>query len=69
MNYTENSETNSGQQGSTVKLAWRLDEIAQSTGLSVPFLRKEIYAGNLKSNKLGRCVIVLDSDLQEYLRA
>ena len=51
------------------RLAWRLEEIAESTGLSIPFLRKEIRNLNLRAKKRGRCVIVMDSDLKAYLDA
>jgi excisionase family DNA binding protein len=51
------------------RLSWRLDEASRATGLSVNFLRKEIEAGELRSIKRGRCVILLDSDLKEYLSA
>jgi len=49
------------------KLSWRLCEISGATGLSLPFLRKEQYAGNLKTRKIGGAVIVLDADLKRYL--
>jgi hypothetical protein len=49
------------------RLAWRLDEVSGATGLSIPFLRKEIRNLRLKARKRGRCVIVMDSDLQSYL--
>jgi excisionase family DNA binding protein len=34
---------------------------------SVPFVRNEIRDGNLKAKKIGRKVVILDSDLQTYL--
>lgn len=49
------------------RLAWRIEEIAKETGLSTQFLRKEIKRNNLKAKKRGRCVLVLNSDLQKYL--
>lgn len=51
------------------RLAWRLDEIAKETGLSVQFLRKEIRNKNLKATRLGRCVLVTSRDLNSYLHA
>jgi excisionase family DNA binding protein len=36
---------------------------------SVPFVRNEIAAGNLRAKKLGRKVVVTDSALNEYLES
>lgn len=55
-------------QSVTQKLAWPLQEIAKQTGLSVPFLRKEIRNGNLKCRKFGARVLVLDQELHRYLK-
>lgn len=52
---------------SITRLAWRIEEIARETGLSIQFLRKEIRNENLKAKKKGRCVLVLDADLRQYL--
>ena len=52
----------------TPRLAWRLAELAQATGLSLPFLRKEARAGNLPVVRRGTAVIVLDEDVRRYLR-
>ena len=49
------------------RLAWRLSELAQASGLSVPFLRKEAREGNLKTRKIGGAVIVLAEDARAYL--
>lgn len=49
------------------KLAWTLQEIAEEISVSVEFLRLEIKRGKLKAKKLGRCVRVLNADLQAYL--
>lgn len=49
------------------RLSWRLNELSEATGLSVPFLRNEARAGNLKTRKLGGAVIVLDDDVRRYL--
>ena len=50
------------------RLAWPLTEIAKQTGLSVSFLRKEIRNGRLKCRKFGARVLVLNDDLELYLR-
>jgi hypothetical protein len=50
------------------RIAWRLKEVSKLTGLSENFLRKEICARKLHTQKLGRCVVILDSDLHNYLR-
>lgn len=49
------------------KLAYRLSELAQASGLSVPFLRKEARAGRLKIRKVGGAVIVKACDVDEFL--
>jgi excisionase family DNA binding protein len=49
------------------KLAWTLQEIAEEISVSVEFLRLEVKRGNLKVKKFGRCVRVLNADLQAYL--
>jgi hypothetical protein len=50
------------------RLAWRLNELAKASGLSVPFLRKEAYCGRLKTRKVGNAVIVLDEDARSFLK-
>jgi hypothetical protein len=37
----------------TLRLSWRLDQLAKATGLSIPFLRKEARFGRLKTLKKG----------------
>lgn len=49
------------------RLSWRLNELAKASGLSVPFLRKEMSAGRLKVRKVGAAVIVLDEDARAFL--
>lgn len=49
------------------KLAYSLQEIAELTGLSLPYLR--MRAGNeLKITRFGKVVRVLDEDLNEFLK-
>ena len=50
------------------KLAYSVDEAAAQTSLSKSHLRNEIRAGNLKVRKIGRRILVLNEDLQAYLR-
>jgi len=50
------------------RLAYGLDEIANRTGLSTAFLRKEARAGNLKTKKFGARRLVLNEDLEAYLK-
>jgi len=50
------------------RLAYGLDEVAQQTGLSTAFLRKEARAGNLKTKKFGARRLVLNEDLEAYLK-
>jgi excisionase family DNA binding protein len=52
----------------STKVAWSVLEISQATGLSAPFLRREIKRGALPSKRFGRRVLILDSALQTYLK-
>ncbi len=50
------------------KLAYSVEEISAQTTLSKAFVRNEIAAGHLKAQRFGRRVLVLNEDLQNYLR-
>lgn len=50
------------------KMAYSVNEISELTSLSKSFLRNEIRAGNLKVRKISRRVLVLNEDLQAYLK-
>ncbi len=52
----------------TQRFSYGLDEIAVMTGLSTAFLRKLARAGTLKTKKFGARRLVLDADLQEFLK-
>lgn len=49
------------------KLAWAIDEAAQSTGVSKAYLRKIIAAGELRTTRAGRRVLIRDCDLRAWL--
>ncbi|MDQ3820381.1 MAG: helix-turn-helix domain-containing protein [Acidobacteriota bacterium] len=49
------------------KVAWSVLEVSQATGLSAPFLRREIKRGTLPTKRFGRRILILDSDLKTYL--
>lgn len=49
------------------KLAWALGEAAESTGLSKAYFRKIIAAGEIRTTRAGRRVLILDSDLRAWL--
>ena len=49
------------------RVAWSLNEIAKSTGLSIGFLRNEVRSTRLPAKKFGRRVLVLEEDLRRYL--
>ncbi len=49
------------------KFAWSIAEISEATGLSVGFLRNEVRRGALPIKKFGRRVLVLATDLNDYL--
>jgi len=50
------------------RFSYGLAEISSLTGLSTAFLRKEARAGNLKTKKFGTRRMVLNEDLQTYLK-
>ncbi len=50
------------------RFSYGLDEIADRTGLSTAFLRKLARAGTLKTRKFGARRMVLEADLQEFLK-
>lgn len=47
--------------------AWGLPEIAESLGVSVGLLRKQIDEGKLRSIRLGKRVLVSEEELQKYI--
>ncbi len=49
------------------KLGWTLYELAQTLGVSVPFLRLEVKRGKLHAARLGRRVVLLDAEVCRYL--
>lgn len=56
---------NSEQETRVEKLAWSIEEAAESTGLSKGYFRKIIAAGELRVSRAGRRVLILD--LREWL--
>lgn len=44
-------------------------EVASATGLSVPFVRKELSAGHITGKKFGRRILILKEELTRYLEA
>ena len=51
----------------TQRLAWGLAEIAESTGLSLGFIRNEVRRKALPVKRFGRRLLVLEKDLKDYL--
>lgn len=49
------------------KVAWSVQEVSKATGLSTPFLRREIKRGALPAQRFGRRVLIRDRVLQTYL--
>ncbi len=49
------------------RMAWSLPELAALTGLSVGFLRKEARRGALRTRRIGRRLLVLESDRRAFL--
>lgn len=50
------------------KLSWRLKELPPATGLSMAFWRKAVLHRKVRARKVGGAVVILDSDLQEFLK-
>ena len=50
------------------RFSYGLDEISAMTGLSTAFLRKLARAGTLKTKKFGARRLVLEADLQAFLK-
>jgi len=50
------------------KVGWSLAEISEAVGLSLGFLRGEVRSGRLPVRHFGRRVVVLNQDLQRYLK-
>ncbi len=50
------------------KLAYSVEEISLMTSLSKAYLRNEIRAKTLKAKSVGRRVLILDADLQNWLQ-
>lgn len=53
----------------TLKKAHSVAEVAEQISGSVSFVRKQIRLGKLKARLLGSRVMILDSDLNEYLNS
>lgn len=49
------------------RLARSIPEIAEATGLSIPFLRRKASEGDLRVRRIGRRVLVLEEDLRKFL--
>ena len=54
---------------STIRLCWSISEAAQAIGLSESLLRLEISLGKLLATKIGKRLLIRDSDLRAYLDA
>ncbi len=50
------------------KMAYSVEDVAVQTTLSKAFIRNEIRSGNLKCRRVGRRVLILNDDLQNYLK-
>ena len=57
-----------GTMQANTKIAWRLHEIADATGVTTAFLRKQKSLGRLKTRKIDGVVLVLSEDLQNWLQ-
>ena len=53
--------------GNVNKMAHSVEEVSELTSLSKDFLRKEIREKKLKAKLVGRRVLILNADLQNWL--
>ncbi len=51
----------------SIKMTWSVLEVSAATGLSAPFIRREIKRGALPAQRFGRRVLIRDVALQTYL--
>lgn len=52
---------------SVTRKAWSPVEVAQSTGLSLGFIRKELRQAGILAVRAGRRLLISDAELQRYL--
>jgi excisionase family DNA binding protein len=50
------------------KRAYSVEEVSEQTSLSKPYLRNKIRDGELPVSRLGRRVLILSEDLEEFLK-
>lgn len=55
------------QQTLQTRVAWSLAEIAEMTGLSLPFIRLQVKNGKLQITRIGRRIIVNLTALNDFL--
>jgi excisionase family DNA binding protein len=60
------NQPNAENQQRIERLAWTLREAAERVGVSVPFLRKRIYAKEITPTMAGRRVLIADAELKRY---
>ncbi len=51
----------------TQKVSWRLKELPAATGLTMAFWRKVVRLKKIRTRKVGSAIVILDSDLREFL--
>jgi hypothetical protein len=52
----------------TQTLSWRLKELPPATGLTLAFWRKQVRLKNIPVRKIGGAIVILDTDLKEFLK-
>jgi len=62
-----NSAVNESVTVQPSRVAWSIDEVTAALGVSQGFVRTLIRSKRLPHRKLGRRVLILDRDLQEFL--
>lgn len=56
------------QKASTDRRAWSVHEVCERLGVSRNFLLGQIRCGLLRARRLGRRVVILTEDLDQYLQ-
>ena len=56
-----------GQDMAINRICWRLTELPEVTGLSLPYWRKMTAENKLPVRRIGRSVIILHEDLMRFL--
>jgi excisionase family DNA binding protein len=51
------------------KISYRPKEVAAVTGIGITRIREHIASGRLKSSRIGKCIVVTEESIREFLAA